>query len=127
MAELSFIDKVAERTQVPEERAVALTEATLGTLATRLSAGAAADLADRVPERFRPLLIGFEEDPEPFSFDEFVARVAARAGVPADLARRGVGAVLRAMHTTVGQREFDEFMSQLPREFAQAVQAVPGR
>ncbi len=127
MAELSFIDKVAERTQVPQERAVALTEATLRTLAARLSGGAAADLADRVPERFRPLLIKVQEDPEAFSFDEFVARVAAQAGVPDELARRGVGAVLRAMHTTVGQREFDEFVAQLPRDFAQAVQAVPGR
>jgi uncharacterized protein (DUF2267 family) len=126
MAELRFIDKVAERAQVPEDRAVALTEATLRTLAARVSGGEAADLADRIPEPLRPLLVKIEEEPEPLSFDEFVARVATQAGVPHDIAQRGVGAVLQAMHTTVGQREFDEFMSQLPKEFGQVAQVVPG-
>jgi uncharacterized protein (DUF2267 family) len=126
MAELSFIDKVAERAQVSEERAAALTEATLRTLAARLSGGEAADLADRIPEQFRAFLIKIQEDPEPFSFDEFVARVAAQAGVSDETAKRAAGAVLQAMHTTVGQREFDEFMAQLPKEFGQVAQAVPG-
>lgn len=126
MAELKFIDKVTERAQVSEDRAIALTEATLRTLAARLSAGEAADLADRVPEQLRPLLIKFEEDPEPLSFDAFVARVATQAEVSDDIARRGIRAVLQAMHTTVGQREFDEFMAQLPKEFGQLAQVVPG-
>ena len=126
MAELKFIDKVAERARVPDDRAAALTEATLRTLAARLSAGEASDLADRIPEQLRPLLIKAEEDPEPLSFDEFVARVAAQAEVSNDIAKRGVRAVLQAMHTTVGQREFDEFMAQLPKEFGQVAQVVPG-
>jgi uncharacterized protein (DUF2267 family) len=37
MAQLRFIDKVAERAHVPEDQAVALTEATLRTLAARLN------------------------------------------------------------------------------------------
>jgi uncharacterized protein (DUF2267 family) len=126
MAELKFIDKVAERAQVSNDRAVALTEATLRTLAARLSGGEAADVADRIPEQLRPLLIKFEEDPEPLSFDEFVARVAEDAEVSGDVARRGIRAVLQAMHTTLGQREFDEFMAQLPKEFGQVAQVVPG-
>jgi uncharacterized protein (DUF2267 family) len=127
MAELAFVKKVAEQAEVAEDRAVALTEATMRALAARLSGGEAADLADRVPEQFRPLLIKIEEDAEPLSFDEFVARVAEQAEVPVDIARRGVGAVLRAMHTTAGRREFDEMMAQLPKEFGQAVRAVPQR
>ncbi len=126
MAELKFIDKVAERAQVPEDRAVALTEATLRTLASRLSGGEAADLANRIPESLRPLLVKAQENPEPLTFDEFVARVAAQSEVPDDIARRGIGAVLQAMHTTVGQREFDEFMAQLPKEFGQVAHVVPG-
>jgi uncharacterized protein (DUF2267 family) len=126
MAELTFIDKVAERAHVSEDRAAALTEATLRTLAARLSAGEAADLANRVPEQLRPLLIKVEEDPEPLSFDEFIARVAAQAEVSDDIAKRGLRGVLQAMHTTVGQREFDEFMAQLPKEFGQVAQVVPG-
>jgi uncharacterized protein (DUF2267 family) len=126
MAELSFIKKVAERAQVSDEQAVALTGATLRTLGARLSGGEAADLADRVPEPFRPFLIKVQENPEPFSFDEFVARVAAQAGVAEDTARRAVGAVLQAMHTTTGQREFDEFMAQLPKEFGTVAHVTPG-
>jgi uncharacterized protein (DUF2267 family) len=127
MAQLSFIDKVAERARVPDDQAAALTEATLRTLAARLSGGEAADLADRVPEPLRPLLIKAEEDAQPFSFDEFIDRVAADAAVPGETARRGVGAVLQAMHTTAGQREFDEFLSQLPVEFGQLVSAASRR
>jgi uncharacterized protein (DUF2267 family) len=126
MAELSFTKKVAERAQVSEDQALALTEATLRTLAARLSGGEAADVSDRIPEPFRPLLIKIQENPEVFSFDEFVARVGAQAGVSNDTAKRGVGAVLQAMHTTVGQREFDEFMAQLPKEFGQVAHVVPG-
>src|SRR5215813_2385951 len=126
MAELSFIDKVAERAQVSEEQAAALTEATLRTLGLRLSGGEAADVSDRIPEPLRAFLIKAEENPEPFSFDEFVARVSVQAGVSIDTARRAVGAVLQAMHTTVGQREFDEFVAQLPKEFGQVAHVVPG-
>ena len=127
MAELAFVKKVAEQAGVAEDRAVALTEATLRTLAVRLSAGEAADLADRVPEQFRPLLIRIEETPEPLSFDDFVSRVAEQAEVSVEVAARGVGGVFRAMHTTAGQREFDEFLAQLPKEFGQAARAVPQR
>ena len=127
MAELAFVKKVAEQAGVAEDRAVALTEATLRTLAVRLSGGEAADLAHRVPEEFRPLLIRVQETAEPLSFDDFVARVAEQAEVPVEVARRGVGGVLRAMHTTVGQRGFDEFLAQLPKEFAQVARAVPQR
>jgi uncharacterized protein (DUF2267 family) len=127
MAELAFVKKVAEQAGVAEDRATALTEATLRTLAARLSGGEAADLADRVPERFRPLLIKIQENAEPLSFDDFVARVAEQAEVPTDVAARGVGGVLRAMHTTAGQREFDEFMAQLPKDFGQAGRAMPQR
>src|SRR5262249_46893999 len=115
MAQLAFVKKVAEQTGVADGQAVALTEATLRTLAARLSGGEAADLADRVPEEFRPLLITAQESPEPLSFNDFAVRVAEQAGVPVEVAGRGVGAVLRAMQTTTGRREFDEFMAQLPK------------
>ena len=127
MAELAFVKKVAEQAGVTEGQAVALTEATLRTLAARLSGGEAADLADRVPEQFRPRLITAQESPEPLSFNDFVALVARQSGVPVEVAARGVGGVLHAMHTTAGQREFDEFLAQLPKEFGQAARALPQR
>jgi uncharacterized protein (DUF2267 family) len=127
MAELKFIEKVAERADVREDQAAALTEATLRTLGERLSAGEADDLPPHLPDRFRNLLIKSQEPAPGFPFDEFVRRVAERAGVDRDLAERGIGTVLQVMHDVVGHKEFQDVMSQLPREFGRLVDAVPGR
>jgi uncharacterized protein (DUF2267 family) len=67
MAELAFIDKVAERTGVPEDTARLLTEGTLATLAARISGGEAEDLAERVPDQHRPYLTKLTEPAVPFS------------------------------------------------------------
>jgi uncharacterized protein (DUF2267 family) len=127
MAELRFIETVAERARVPEDQAASLTEATLRTLTERITAGEADDLPDRLPDQFRPLLIKFPEPAEGFPLDEFIRRVAERAGVGRDVAERGVRAVLQTMHPLIGDREFDEVMAQLPREFEELVQTTPRR
>jgi uncharacterized protein (DUF2267 family) len=67
MAELAFIDKAAERAEVPEDTARLLTEGTLLTLAARISGGEAEDLAERVPDQLRPYLIKLTEPAVPFS------------------------------------------------------------
>ena len=121
MAELAFIDKVAERAGVPEDTAWLLTEGTLRTLADRISGGEAEDLAERVPDRLRPYLIKLTEPAAPFSYDEFMLRVAERAGVDWPTAELGVAAVLSALHETVGHKEFTDAMAQLPREFHELV------
>ncbi len=121
MAELAFIETVAERAGVPEDQAVALIEATLRTLTERISAGEAADAAAHMPDRFRPLLIKSRENAEAFPIDEFIRRVAERAGVGPDVAERGVRAVLQTMRNLVGHKEFEDIMSQLPREFGELV------
>ncbi len=127
MAELRFFDRVAEGAGVSPDLGEPLTEATLGTLTERLSGGEAADLAVRMPDQLRPYLIKSREFADVFSFDEFVRRVAVRAGVDADVAERGIQAVLRTMPSIVGQREFEEALSQLPREFWKLTQTTPGR
>ena len=121
MAELEFIDRVAERTGVPEDTAALITGNTLLTLAARISGGEAEDLAERVPDRLRPYLIKVTEPAVPFSYDEFMRRVAEYAGVDPATAERGVAAVLSALHETVGHKEFTDAMAQLPKEFDQLV------
>jgi uncharacterized protein (DUF2267 family) len=127
MAELKFIEKVAERTGVPEDQAASLTEATLRTLAERLTAGEADDLPAHLPDQFRALLIKSQEPAPDFPFDEFVRRVAERAGVERDRAEEGIRAVLQVMHDVVGHKEFQDVMSQLPREFGELLNATPRR
>jgi uncharacterized protein (DUF2267 family) len=127
VAELKFFDRVAEGAGVSPELGEPLTEATLGTLTERISGGEAADLAARMPDELRPYLIKSRELADPFSFDEFVRRVSERAGVDAGVAERGIQAVLQTMPSIVGQREFEEALSQLPEEFWKLVRVTPGR
>jgi uncharacterized protein (DUF2267 family) len=117
MAELAFIDKVADRATVTVDVAERLTRATLRTLAQRISGGEAEDLADRMPDELRPYLIKLTEPAEAFSYEEFIRRVADAAGVDRDTAMRGVAAVLLAMRDVVGHKEFRDAMAQLPQEF----------
>ncbi|MDO3703045.1 DUF2267 domain-containing protein [Micromonospora sp. C28SCA-DRY-2] len=125
MAELKFFDKVAARANVPAETARSLTEATLRTLTERISGGEAADLADRVAAELRPLLIKGTEDPEVFGHDEFLRRVAERAGVAPDLAAPGVRAVLQTLHRVAGHAEFEEALAQLPADLRALAEPVP--
>jgi uncharacterized protein (DUF2267 family) len=124
MAELAFINKVAERAGVPEDTARLLTEGTLLTLSARISGGEAEDLVDRVPDQLQPYLVKPTEPAEPFSYDEFMRRVSEYAAVDRPTAERGVAAVLSALHETVGHKEFLDAMAQLPREFGPLVESA---
>ena len=80
MAEPEFYARVSARAGVPVETARALTEATLRTLAERISGGEADDLSAHVAHELRPLLARARvEDPEVFGYDEFLRRIAERA------------------------------------------------
>ncbi|MEU5561992.1 DUF2267 domain-containing protein [Micromonospora musae] len=126
MAELSFFDKVADRAGVPEVTARALTEATLLTLAERISGGEAGALAGHVAHELRPLLARTApEEPEVFGYDEFLRRVTERAQVSPLIAERGAGAVLQTLHRVVGHREFLEALAQLPTEIQALAEPVP--
>jgi uncharacterized protein (DUF2267 family) len=121
MTELDFIDEVAERAGVTGDTALLITEGTLLALADRISGGEAEDLAERMPARLRPYLVKLTEPAIPFSYEEFIQRVAAHAGVDWPTAERGVAAVLSALRQTVGQKEFSDAMAQLPKDFDRLV------
>lgn len=126
MAELEFFEKVAARAGVGSETARSLTEGTLRTLAERISGGQAADLADHVAHELRPLLARARpEEPQVFGYDEFLRRVAERAGVPAEVAERGVRAVLQTLGPVVGHQELGQALSQLPAELKVLAQPLP--
>ncbi|MFI7281357.1 DUF2267 domain-containing protein [Micromonospora chersina] len=126
MAELEFVAKVAERAGLPVKTARSLTEATLRTLAERISGGEAADLADHVADELRPLLARARpEEPEAFGYDEFLRRIADRAGTAPDIAEKGARAVLQTLHRVVGHVEFEQAMAELPREIGALAQPVP--
>jgi uncharacterized protein (DUF2267 family) len=127
MSELTFVEKVAALRDIPMDEAEALTEATLRTLAARISGGQARDLAERVPTELRPLLSKQPEPAEPFPYAEFVDRVADEADVDYGTASLAVAMVLRVLRDAVGDKEFNDALAQLPREFHELVAATASR
>ncbi|MGN9806438.1 DUF2267 domain-containing protein [Micromonospora sp. L32] len=128
-----FINAVATRAKVSTDQAATLTSATLETLADRISAGQADDLAYQLPEglddhlRKPPPLSGRGEHAKSFGLEEFVRRVADRPAVDRALAGAGVSAVLTTLREAVSRDEFDNAVAQLPNEFRQVIEPVGAR
>ncbi|MEU9509942.1 DUF2267 domain-containing protein [Micromonospora sp. NPDC048170] len=120
----TFVDQVAQRTRTSSEQAVALTRATLETLAERLTGGEVLDLAVQLP---RPLQLVMTPSPrtesaERFGAAEFVARVALRAGVAEPAARDAAQAVFVTLREAISGGEFDDVVVQLPRDYRDMVE-----
>jgi uncharacterized protein (DUF2267 family) len=108
--------KVAQRADVSLEKADALTSATLRTLAERISGGETEDLAAQLPTELKPLLMRADEPAQPFDAEEFVRRVADRAGTDPDQATTAVRAVFTTLREAVTTGEIDDITSQLPKD-----------
>ncbi|SCF06554.1 Uncharacterized conserved protein, DUF2267 family [Micromonospora coriariae] len=124
-----FINAVATRAKVSTDQAATLTGATLQTLADRISAGQAEDLAYQLPDGLddhlrKPPPHRRQEHAQSFGLDEFVRRVADRPAVDRSLAAAGVGAVLTTLREAVSRDEFEDAMAQLPKEFRQVMEPV---
>lgn len=120
----TFVDQVAQRTRTSPERAVELTRATLETLAERLTGGEVLDLAAQLP---KPLQLVLKPCPrieaaDRFGAAEFVARVGQRAGVDENVARDGVRAVFITLREAVTGGEFDDLVTQMPRDYRDMVE-----
>lgn len=109
-----FIRSVARQAGVSREDAERLTAATLQTLAERVAAGEAEDLAAQLPGELRPHLTGVAEGAEGFDVDTFVARVADRAGTDPDQALAHQGAVFATLREAVTPGELEDLAAQLP-------------
>ncbi|MET8252131.1 DUF2267 domain-containing protein [Micromonospora sp. NPDC005197] len=124
-----FINAVATRLKVSTDQAATLTSATLETLADRISAGQAEDLAYQLPDGLddhlrKPPPLRRQEHAQPFGLDEFVRRVADQPAVDRALAGAGVRAVLTTLREAVSRDEFEDAMAQLPKEFRQVIEPV---
>lgn len=123
----SFIDAMAQRAGVSPEQAEILTRATLETLSERLSGGEALDLAAQLPKALHAPLRPRFEAAESFGVDEFVRRVSARAGVDEGQARNGTRTVLATLRQATTAGEFQDVMSQLPKEYHETLEPVAMR
>lgn len=124
MNDETFIDKVAQRAGVPSDQAVILARATLETLADRLTAGEALDLAAQLPKPLQVPLRPRQETAERFPLAEFTRRVGERAGVDEAAAVNGVRAVFATLREAVTGGEFEDLLAQLPADFAEVAEPI---
>ena len=112
-----FITIVEQKAKLSRDEAEAAARATLQTLAERISAGQARDLAEQLPPELAPWLATFG-GAEPFDVDVFLRRVAEREGTDVARAERDARAVFAALGRCVRQRdELDDLVSELPGDF----------
>lgn len=98
------------------EEAEPLSRAVLETLAECLSAGQTEEIAAYLPEELAEAL-DTDDDPESFDVGEFLSRVADRAGVGEDIAKRATQATTDALAEAVAGSEFHDARQQLPDEY----------
>jgi uncharacterized protein (DUF2267 family) len=118
---MTTVEQVAGITRDEAERAV---RATLETLAERITAGEADDIAAFLPPELRPYLESSSPQAEPFGLDEFVRRVAEREGVDRETAAEHARAVFVALGEAVAPGELRDMAAQLPREFDDLLKAA---
>src|SRR3954463_4466458 len=87
-----FLTAVQQKARISRERAEAAARATLETLAERLSAGEARDVAAQLPPELAAYLPP-RGDAERFDVEEFLRRVAEREGVDVPTAEEHARAV----------------------------------
>lgn len=90
--------------------------ATLRTLADRITAGQAQDLALYLPSEIRTDLVGTAEPAQSFDRDEFLDRIATIESIDHETAELHARAVLTALRVSVPEREFADTLEQLPSD-----------
>lgn len=111
-----FIRMVQSDAGLDADAAERAARATLTTLAERLSPGEARDLLEEVPAEMKPRVYT-ESAAERFDIDEFLRRVAERAGMDVETAERHARAVFFAFGRAVRADEIDDVAAELPQDF----------
>jgi uncharacterized protein (DUF2267 family) len=118
---VATVEQVGGLRREDAERAI---EATLRTLAERITRGEAEDVAALLPKEVRQFLTSTREEAETFGLDEFYRRVAEREGVDRRAAAAHARAVFVALGVAVAPGELRDMASQLPREYEPLLQAA---
>jgi uncharacterized protein (DUF2267 family) len=111
-----FIKTIQHKAQISWEEAERAAATTLATLAERISAGEARDIAEQLPGDLGRWL-GGANGVEPFHADEFLRRIAEREEVDLDTAERHARAVFVALGRAVSADELEDLVAELPKDF----------
>jgi uncharacterized protein (DUF2267 family) len=118
---MTTVEQAAGITPAEAERAV---QATLETLADRITGGEAEDIAAFLPEELRPLLPSVPERAQRFDREGFIRRVAEREGVDFATAEQHARAVFTALGYAVAPGELRDMAAQLPADFEDLLEAA---
>jgi uncharacterized protein (DUF2267 family) len=117
-----FLQRVAEREGTDVATAERHARAVFLALGRALTAPDFEDLTRELPKDFRPLLEEALRPPAPVvPIEEFLRRVADRAGVDTEAARRASEAVLETLAERLAGGEVDDLRKQLPTELHDAL------
>ncbi|GLX11004.1 DUF2267 domain-containing protein [Microbispora sp. NBRC 16548] len=111
-----FLEIVSRQTGLDAEAAQRAIQATLETLARRLSKGESRDLLRQLPAELKPYVYT-DKGPEAFDVDEFLRRVAEREQVDVEEAERHARAVFWALGGALDAKEVADLAADLPEEF----------
>jgi uncharacterized protein (DUF2267 family) len=112
-----FIRTIQHKAEASWDEAERAAAATLATLAERLSAGEARDVAEELPPEARQWLAGGDGGAEGFMVDEFLRRVAEREQADLETAERHARAVFVALTRNLSRQERRDMMAELPQDF----------
>jgi uncharacterized protein (DUF2267 family) len=113
----AYMTIVEQAAGTEREQAEQAMRATLQTLGERIDREEARQLGALLPAEIAPFL-ATTTPAERFDADEFVLRVAERERVDATTAQRHAAAVLEALARTVPDKEWNDVVAELPRNFA---------
>lgn len=118
-----FVGEVQNRARLPSQGdAVRAIQATLETLAERIAAGEASDLAAQLPPELGTFLRDVEET-ERFPVDDFFLRVAAKETADLPDAVHHARAVIAVLQEAVTAGEIEDVRAQLPDEYGPLFEA----
>jgi uncharacterized protein (DUF2267 family) len=123
-----FVLRVAKREGVDETTAERHARAVFAALGRAIDPAELRDLIAELPEDFGPLVaeaLGRFDQLMPA--DEFVRRVAERAGIDFDAAGRAIEAVLQTLAERLAPGEVDDLNARLARAFHPALKQGKGR
>jgi uncharacterized protein (DUF2267 family) len=116
-----FIEAVQDELGLSADEAAAAVDATLETLAERISGGEVDDLMSQLPRELHPPLARGNEESHgaarKMSLEDFVRELAEREGAAPDDAVDHARAVFKTLRRAVDEGEFDDVMAQLPDEY----------
>jgi uncharacterized protein (DUF2267 family) len=112
-----ILTTIEQHADIGRQRAERAAQATLQTLAERISQGEARDVAAQLPPELAPWL-GTDTDAEGFDVDEFIRRVAEREEVDPETAERHARAVFVALRRALTPQEWADMKAELPTDFS---------